>query len=93
MPGGCGLLLKSCDCHMINLYYGILQLYNAKDLLDKLESSTAEQVGKSCLETCLDTIVIALSLVCKITIPTKFSIGSFINFILSHYGRVCQRKP
>ena len=42
-----------------------MQLHNAKDLLGKLESSSAEQIGKSCLEACLDTVVISLSLVCE----------------------------
>ena len=43
----------------------MLQLHNAKDLLGKMKSSSAKQAGKSCLEACLDTVVIALSLVCE----------------------------
>ncbi len=48
-----------------------MQLHNAKDMLGKLGSSSAEQIGKSCLEACLDTIVISLSLVGEYNIPNN----------------------
>ena len=46
------------------LLIATLQLHNAKDhILRVLGLSTAEQVGKQCLEACLDATVIALALV------------------------------
>ena len=63
MSSECDQLSSSCDYHMIIVHCN-MQLHNAKDILRKLESVSAEQAGKSCLESCLDAVVIALSLVC-----------------------------
>ena len=63
----CALLLKARNLSEIFakmcLCYFLTQLECLRELLDRLESSGVEQVGKACLEKCVVTVLLALAVV------------------------------
>lgn len=54
--------IETSSCYLLPF-----QLQCVKELLSKLESSSAEQAGKPCLERCVVVVVLALAVVSHMT--------------------------